>query len=261
MGRVALSCLLFFAAIVNSAAADRNERWIETILPGFLYSSSCWSTVDLHNLGARPVEVEVEGHRASGALAPLLGHREMTVRLAPGEQASYRLDIADETTDAWVKLREKIPSPALSPVVAVSGKIDCTAANELHTASREVAYPTRNPWFSEDLSELGHGGVILMINSTERTALVSACYSAGSSFTMPGSAQQPLCSTALNVQIPPFGSREFPVERGENTHFSLNTRGEAIVLQMLRVSDPSLRLYKVDSTITFGSEAAPSLNR
>lgn len=254
--RITLACLVFCVIVAGAAG---QERWIDTVLPDLYYSSACWSSIDLHNLGDRPVTLQVEGHRESGALVALAGHRGMAVQLEPGDQASFKLQIADEATRAWVKVREKIPGPPLSAVVAVSGKTDCVAGNELRTAARAAAFPTRNPWFSDDVSAL-RGEVILLINTTEHTIVASACYSAGSFYSVPEKMRTPqllpLCSTTANVQIAPFGSREFPVERGGNTHFSLNTRGDAIVLQMLRLSDPGVRLYTVDSTITFGSEAA-----
>jgi hypothetical protein len=64
----------------------------------------------------------------------------------------------------------------------------------------------------------------------------------------------PVCSAAFDVQIPPFGAREFPVARDGSTHFSLKTQGAAIVLEMLRPVGASIKMYKVDSTIHFGGE-------
>jgi hypothetical protein len=65
----------------------------------------------------------------------------------------------------------------------------------------------------------------------------------------------PVCSETIDELVPPFGSRQFPVARGDNSHFSLTARGDAIVLQMLRPEGTSLNLFRVDSTITFGKEA------
>lgn len=76
-----------------------------------------------------------------------------------------------------------------------------------------------------------------------------------------GSAKQParseltpVCSETIQEMVPPFGSRQFPVARGGNSHFSLNTRGDAIVLQMLRPAGATVKMYQVDSTIKFGQE-------
>jgi hypothetical protein len=62
----------------------------------------------------------------------------------------------------------------------------------------------------------------------------------------------PVCSDSFRVQVPPFGSRRFPVQRGESTHFEMRTEGRGIVLQMLRPVDAWVRLYRVDSSVKFG---------
>jgi hypothetical protein len=59
------------------------------------------------------------------------------------------------------------------------------------------------------------------------------------------------------VQVPPFGTRQFPIQHDRNIYFSLKTEGSGIVLQMLRPLDSTVRLYTVDSTITFGHEERP----
>jgi len=79
------------------------------------------------------------------------------VRLNAGEQAEYKLQLPEETTGVWVRVREKISSPRLSPVLAVSGATECLAADKLHTTVRDVAWPTRNPWFSGDVSDSDDG--------------------------------------------------------------------------------------------------------
>src|SRR5207253_2466869 len=103
-----------------------------------------------------------------------------------------------ETTSAWIKVRERV-SPSLSPVVAVSGQTECLVENELRTAAREAAYPTRDPWFSDDVPAARRAEVISLINTSEQTAVASACYSSGSFFTVPAEAHPPdfvpLCST------------------------------------------------------------------
>lgn len=245
---------------LRAGLAAEQERVVESIVPALAYGPACRSTVELRNLSDRAVAVEVEGHRASGALAPLVGLPQNAFRLSVGERGSYRLEIEEETTGAWVKVRERVPSARLSPVVAVSGMSECTVANQLRTVSRDVAFPTRNPWFSSDVAEL-HGGVISFINTSERVAKATACYSAGGLYSVPGRGTelQPICSTAFEVQIPPFGSREFPLERDGSSHFSLKTVGDAIVLEMLRPVEANVRVYAVDSSIRFGEEvtAAP----
>jgi hypothetical protein len=64
----------------------------------------------------------------------------------------------------------------------------------------------------------------------------------------------PVCSQTIQELIPPFGSRQFPVSSGGNSQLSLSTRGDAIVLQMLRPASAGIKVYRVDSTVTFGKE-------
>jgi hypothetical protein len=161
-----------------------------------------------------------------------------------------------------VKVRERVPAPSLSPVLAVSGTTECIVGDELKSVARDVVYPTRNPWFSGDVAELS-GALVSMINTSERAVTASLCYSAGNLFYVPGSKPSaelsPLCSAAFDVQVPPFGAREFPVARDGSTHFSLKTEGGAIVLAMLRPLGASIKMYKVDSTIHFGGEVTTGL--
>ena len=248
--------LLTIAAIAISASAS--ERVVESVLPSLAYGSSCSSTIRLQNLAEVPATVDLEAHRASGALVALKASLNRVVRLEPGQQTAFQLEIDDETTTAWVKMREKIPEGQPSPAVAFSGITECHDGNHLRVASREVAYPTPSPWFSGDVADL-HGAVLALINTSERPARAAACYSAGTLYSVPSAARTgadlvPLCSATLDVQIPPFGTREFPVERGGNSHFALKTRGDAIVLQMLRPADEHVHIYSVDSTIQFGEE-------
>lgn len=246
--------------------ADGQERVVESVVPALGYGPACSSTVELRNLSDRQVVVDVEGHRASGALVPLAGHPEITVRVSPRERSSYKLQIEEETGSAWVKVREHVPSPQLAPVVGVSGATECVMGNELRTVGREVVYPTQNPWFSGDVTEL-RGGLLSLINTSEHAVKASACYSAGGLFSTPGATPaaaelKPICTTAFEVQIPPFGAREFPVVRDGSSHFSLQTQGSAIVLEMLRPLDTSVKMYQVDSSIQFGSEVpAPPAKR
>ena len=234
------------------------ERMVESIVPWLVYNPSCSSVIELQNLGDREVAAEVEAHKSSGALAPLMGHSGNSVRLSPGERAEYEVQLAEETDGAWVRIREKIPSPQLSPVLAVSGASECVAENKLHTTVRDVAWPMRNPGFSGDVKS-GDDGIIALINVSERPVSVWGCYSSGSLYSVPRNDRpaelMPLCSSSIKELVPPFGTRQFPVARGGNSHFSLNTRGDAIVLQMLRPSGSGTKVYRVDSTITFGEEA------
>jgi hypothetical protein len=237
--------------------ATAQERVIESVLPALAYGPKCSSTLELHNLGERPVVLEVEGHRSSGALVPLIGHPALTVRLNAAERVSYKLQTDEETTGAWAKVREIVPSPRLTPVVAVSGTTECVIGDQLRSAAREPAYPVRNPWFAGNVSDIP-SEEILVINTSERPVTAWLCYSAGNLYSVPSETRPTqltqLCSSEAAVQIAPFGTRQFPVQRDHNSYFSLKTQGNGIVLQMLRPLDDTVRLYKVDSTITFGHE-------
>lgn len=253
----ALPLLCSTLALLPAAA---QERAVESVLPALAYGAKCSSTIELRNLSDRPVTLELEGHKSSGALVPLAGHPSNTIRLSAAERATYKLDIQEETTSAWIKVREIIPAPRLTTAVAVSGTTECVAGDQLRSTSRELAYPTRNPWFSGNVSEIP-SDEILLINTSEHPATAWLCYSAGNLFSVPSETRPPqltpLCSSDAVVQIPPFGTRQFPVQRGNNSYFSLRTAGPAIVLQMLRPLDAAVRMYTVDSTITFGREAPP----
>lgn len=254
-----LPLLLLLTSTCPAGQANANgERLIASVLPSLDYGASCWSSVALTNLGDRVVTVELEAHRAGGGLVGLAGLNEMILHLNPGERVSHRLEISDETGEGWLKIRERIPSPKLSPVIAVSGLSECTVDNQLRSTPRELSYPTRNPWFSGDVEEM-HGGMISLVNTSERAAQASLCYSAGNLYSVPSDAHPTaelslVCSKAFEVLIPPYASRQFPVQRDDSTHFSIKTRGEAIVLQMLRPVEAGVKVYTVDSTVKFGGE-------
>ncbi|HEX3744509.1 MAG TPA: hypothetical protein VHW09_11285 [Bryobacteraceae bacterium] len=247
--------LLF--ALIALAPVYGQERQVESVVPALAFGGKCRSTVTMQNLGDRVVLADLEAHKPGGALAPIEGHSSVGLRLKPGERVSYRPEIDEETESGWVKVREHVPSRGLDPVLAVSGATECVIGNELKNVGRDVVYPTRNPWFSGDVSEL-NGALMSLINTTERAATASLCYSAGNLFYLPGKVPSadllPVCSDAFDVQIPPFGAREFPVSRDGSTHFSLKTQGTALVIEMLRPLGASIKMYTVDSTIHFGGE-------
>jgi hypothetical protein len=252
--------LLLLILIAATANAADPERVVTSILPSLDYGSSCWSSVTLANLGDRVVTVEIEAHRAGGGLTGLTGLNEMVLHLNPGERVSHRLEVTDESGVGWLKVRERIPSPKLSPVIAVSGLSECTVANQLRSTPRELSYPTRNPWFSGDVEEM-KGNLISLVNTSERAAQASLCYSAGNLYSVPTAAHPTpeltlVCSKSFDVLIPPYAARQFPVEREGSTHFGVKTVGEAIVLQMLRPLASGVKVYTVDSSVKFGGEFA-----
>jgi hypothetical protein len=255
-----MSRLLLLILIAATANAADPERVVTSILPSLDYGSSCWSSVTLSNLGDRVVTVEIEAHRAGGGLTGLTGLNEMVLHLNPGERVSHRLEVSDESGVGWLKVRERIPSPKLSPVIAVSGLSECTVANQLRSTPRELSYPTRNPWFSGDVEEM-KGSMISVVNTSERAAQASLCYSEGNLYSVPTAAHPTpeltlVCSKSFDVLIPPYAARQFPVERDGSTHFGIKTMGDAIVLQMLRPLATGVKVYTVDSSVKFGGEFA-----
>ena len=86
------------------ALASGQERVVESVVPALAYGARCSSTVELQNLSDRPVVVDGEPHRASGALVAITGHPEITIRLSARERSSYKLEIEEETESAWVKV-------------------------------------------------------------------------------------------------------------------------------------------------------------
>jgi hypothetical protein len=247
------------ANTANANTANANtERLVTSILPSLDYGASCWSSVTLSNLGDRMVTVEIEVHRAGGGLVGLAGLHEMVLHLNPGESVSHRLEISDESDHGWLKVRERIPGAKLSPVVAVSGMSECTLDNRLRSTPRQLSYPTRNPWFSGDVEEM-KGDMISLVNTSERAAKASLCYSAGNLYSVPAAGRSApeltlVCSKAFDVLIPPYAARQFPVQRDDSTHFSIKTQGEAVVLQMLRPLETGVKVYTVDSTVKFDGE-------
>jgi len=253
-----LATLLLRAAAAPAPVAQ--ERYVISILPSLDYGPACWSTVALSNLGDRAVTVEIEAHREGGGLTGLEGLGQTVLHLDPGQKVSHRIEPADEAGVGWLKIRELIPSPKLSPVVAVSGLSECTDNNQLRSTSRQLSYPTRNPWFAGDVEEIP-GNLISLVNTSERAAQASLCYSQGNLYSAPSEGSKPaelkqICSTAFDVLIPPYASQQFPVQRGDSTHFAIKTLGDAIVLQMLRPVTSGVKIYSVDSSVTFGGEFA-----
>jgi len=195
--------------------------------------------------------VKLEAHRPGGALVAL-GGRGNRVILPPGGQASYALE-----TGVWAKVRERIPSLDQGPVVAARIVTECMDSDRLRVVNHDAAFPMRNPWFTGDVTS--PGSAILLINADAAPALVSGCYSSGNLYSVPGAGRgppvfEPVCSETFEEQVPPFASREFPVQHNGSRWFGLRTHGRSIVLQMLKPLEPGTRLFVVDSTIRFGGE-------
>jgi hypothetical protein len=244
--------LLVGALGVFSLLAE--DRTFESVVESLAYGGGCSTSVTLRNLSDRRVAVEFEGHRGSGALAPILNLSGNRVSLEPHARAEYKLDIDEETDEAWVRLRERIPTVEQSPVVAISASIECVAGNQIRSVKRDVVFPMRNPWFSGDVGEMP-GNVVSLVNASEAPVRVIGCYSSGGLYSVGGGELQPICNDAIEAQVPPFGSRRYSVSHKGNTHFSLKVQGSSVVLEMMRASTESRRNYTVDSSIKFGEEA------
>ena len=243
--------------VLAALPACAQERTIDRVLPALAAGKACTSAIQLQNLGERAVTLAVEAYAENGALVALQGHPAIAVELAPRERETYRLELPDETSGAWVRVRETLQAAQSSPVVTVSGSTECVAGDELRTVARQVAFPMRSPWFDGDVSELP-GDLLAVVNTSAQPATASLCYSTAAFYSVPdgrrGGELTPVCSASLAVQIPPFSARQFPVARDGSSHFSLRTRGAAVVLQMLKPQGAGVKIYAVDSSIKFGGE-------
>jgi len=243
--------VIFLLVLLFAAQA----RISESVLPSLVYSHACFTTVAIRNLGDRVVNAQVEPHRESGSLVPFTEQTGLTLQLAPGEEKRLTLKLPEATENAWLSVRETVPGPTLTPALLITGETVCTNGAQTHTAIREIAHPTANPWFEGDVSDLT-GARLTVVNTSEAFATVTGCYSGGtlvSNPNVPGGANlTPLCSYRFREQIPPFSARQFPVIRDGNSHFALHTSGRGIALQMLRLLDAGTQLFQVDSSIAFG---------
>jgi hypothetical protein len=205
--------------------------------------------MEVENAGGRPAVADLEAHAAGGAL--LGGKGGGLVHLAPGGGRSYQLEAG-----AWLKVREHIPANA-GPVVAARGISECIDGDVVRSSRLEPAFAMRNPWFAGEPNPTG--GVILLINAGAAPVQAAGCYSAGNLYSLPRADRgpprfEPVCSETFEIEIAPFATREFPLERNGSRWFRLQTRGDSIVLQMLRPLGTTTRQFVVDSTIRFGGE-------
>lgn len=225
-----------------------------TVLPALAFGSGCASRIEIQNLGELPIAVNAEAHRASGALAPWDRAPGNSFLMNPGEALELRAHIQEETTEAWVDVRETVP-PASRPSAAVRATTDCVDSGALRSADRQAAYPLQNPWFSADVDDSTDGSVLLL-NTANEPATATVCYSAGALYSLPGRALRPVCSSSAKIQVPPFGSQTFALRREGSSHLDLRTAGSAIVLQILRPVPGSTHLFTVDSSISFEGESS-----
>lgn len=238
--------------ILVSLAAAGQPRGMETVIPALDYGSACSSSIEAVNLTGRAVEAEFEAHKESGALVLLDGQSGTSVRIPGHGKAVFHLRVENEEGAGWVRIRE----PA-GPALAISATVECVDGDRLLTAGRDVAFAMRRPWFAGEVSDL-RGAEVTVINVSERPARLSACYSNGNLYSFGGPELRPICSSSVEMPIPPFGTRRVPVQHAGNSWFGIRTWGEALVLEMLRPPAPGVKLYKVESSIQFGQEVAPA---
>jgi len=285
--------MLLLALMVASLSAEGVAPAPPAVVAALRAGSGCFSTIEVTNLSGRELAARIQARLETGALTPLelldaqgeprsetrgetRSEREdaaldrserVAVPLAaedltftPREHKRFRLGGRREMRDAWVGVWEADP-PGMPPALAVEGSVECLSGDQLLTTPRLAALAMRNPWFAARVAEFG-GAVLALVNTSAGPAWADLCYSAGNLYYVPG--EMPagslarLCSWSERVAIPPFGSREFPVEHEGTTEFAVHTRGESIVLLLLRPVAGGVRVYRVDSTIHFGSEVAPS---
>lgn len=225
-------------------------RGFPFVLPELQYSSHCSSEISIHNVSPRFVDLEVVGHKSTGALAGLIDRRTNRLRLRPSERVQVRLDVEEDV--AWAEVIEIVPSPRLKPVLAVSGKTECLDGNELLTAAREIAPVSGDPKFAIDHEAASlNGMVLLLINASDRRMSWTACYSAGHTVSDGNGAMMPLCSESLHRTLAPYQSWRLAAAVEGKPLVRFNATGPAVAMQMLAPAAPQVRLYKVESTIRF----------
>lgn len=223
----------------------------DSVIASLDYGPACSSTLEMVNTADREAVAEVRAHKGSGALVLMSGQSGTTARIPAHGRLLLKLQVENESGSGWARVRDRDGS------LALSASVECVEENRLVTSPRAVVYPMRNPWFAGDVAGLADG-IVTAINVSERPARLSACYSAGNLVTAGGPTLTPLCSETMDAIVPPFGTRRIPVERGANSWFSVRSRGEALVLEMLRPLAPRVNLFRVDSTIQFGREVPPA---
>jgi hypothetical protein len=285
--------MLLVALVLATLSAEGVSTAPTAVIAALRASSGCFSTIEVTNLSGRNLAAEIQARLETGGLTPLelvdpgveprgeargeprsdrqdtaLDRSERSAvplavedfTFAPHERKRLRLGGEREMHNAWVGVWEADP-PSTLPALAVEGSVECLSGDQLLTVPCVAALAMRNPWFAARVAEFG-GAVIAMVNTSALPAGANVCYSMGNLYfvpaEMPDGSLARLCSWSEQVAIPPFGSRELPVEHEGASEFAVHTRGESIVLLLLRPVAGGVRVYRVDSTIHFGSEVPPS---
>ncbi len=226
------------------------ERSVSVVLPELQYSPHCSSEITLHSTSQRFVDVDVVGHKSTGALVGLVDRRANRVRMKPAERVVVKLAIENDV--AWAEVVEWVPSPRLKPVLAVSGRTECLDTNELVAAGREIAPVMSEPHFAIDHSAAAlNGRVLLLINASDQSMAWTACYSGGTTISDGKGGMVPLCSETIDRTLGPFQSSRLAAAIDGNPLVQFRATGLVVAMQMLVPSAPQVRLYKVESTIRF----------
>ncbi len=252
--------LLLAVSHIGLALDAKHAQTVVSVLSPLAYGPTCWSSVQLQNLGTARATVNVEGHKGSGALVALVGATSVNLTLEPGQKVTLRLDVPDEESpEGWVRIRESV-AEATEPTVAVSGQTECHDDNHVTTVAQTVAFPTQDPWLAAAVDDLP-GRLLMILNASNRAATATACYSTGSTVTLPGTdggvvEATPLCAEKRLLQIPPFGTTTLPIVSGGNSRFGITTNGASLVLRVLVPQHGGTKTYEVDSSVKFGEPVA-----
>ena len=231
-----------------TAAVDAQE----SVLFPLAYGETCWSSVTLQNVTEEAAIVWITAHKSSGSLAPLSGAPASRVSITAGAKITLRLQVdGEEDNQAWVHWKE---GGRLS--IALSGAVECIDGGELNTTAAEVVFPARDPWIRGDVSDFP-ASEVWMLNASASPASASICYSSGAYSQLPGNQKvTEICSSEVDLFLPPFGMRTAPVVKNGNSRFSLRATGEAIALRLIVPAAKKKKKFSVDSSIQFAD--APS---
>jgi len=232
------------------------ERGFSTVLPELQYSRHCVSEISLQNLSARRVDVEVIGHRSTGALVGLADRESNRFQMAASEKVRSRLEVTEDDV-AWAQIVETVPGPRLQPAVSVRGKTECVDGKELLSETRELAAVSANPHFTLNVGSAPPvpGEVLLVVNSSDRPMLCTACYSAGHLVSNGKGQMTVLCSQTIERSLAPYQSWRIDTSFEERPLVKFRAAGSAVAMQLLRPSAMNVRLFRVESTIRFDEPA------
>lgn len=226
------------------------ERNFSVVLPELQYTNHCSSEISLRNTSPRFVDVEIAGHKSTGALVGLIDRRSNRIRLRPAERSQVRLEVENDV--AWAEVTEILPHPRLTPALAITATTECIDVNQLLTSAREIAPIMANPVFNIDYATASANGlVLLLINASGESMHWTACYSAGHTISDGNGNMTPLCTEVLDRTLGPYQSSRLRASLDGKPLVQFRAEGSAVAMQMLAPTALHLQLYKVESTIRF----------